>query len=335
MEPCSSIKDRIGFSMVKDAEDKCLITPGKVHLTDPAKGYKGAIQKAEEILNSTPNGYVLQQYENPSNPKIHYETTGPETWKASGGQVDILVAGDGTGGTVTGAGKFLKEKNPEIKCFCMVQMSKGKHLIQGIGSGIRSKVLDIDLLDEIVQVASEEAIETAKLLALKEGLLLLSSGQRGLKLPGNLWLGPLLGLKNLPTSAVKTPVRGLEIANCNINVQFEGTEIGMSMAPAATNNDVDSATWADLRLMHFQCAMEATCLGHEPSRSLIDPVQRCQMVGGPSPSPFPNSKFGFEGFHHRVGADLEFRIEGFHHSVGTDLRHLDLRIFKYGYSGSP
>ncbi|XP_050223249.1 bifunctional L-3-cyanoalanine synthase/cysteine synthase D2-like isoform X2 [Mercurialis annua] len=189
MEPSFSIKDRIAYSMIKDAEDKGLITPGKsvlieltsgntgismasigaakgyktilvmrasksierrivlralgadVYLTDPDKGFQGVVDKANEILSRTPNGYMLDQFENPVNVQVHYETTGQEIWRDSGGKVDILVAGIGTGGTVTGAGKFLKEKNPEIK------------------------------------ISGDEAIETAKLLALKEGLLVgISSG---------------------------------------------------------------------------------------------------------------------------------------------------------------
>ncbi|XP_035538631.1 cysteine synthase-like isoform X3 [Juglans regia] len=148
MEPCSSVKDRhimIAYSMIKDAEDKGLITPGK----------------------------------------IHYETTGPEIWRDSGGTVDALVAGIGTGGTVAGAGSFLKEKNTEIKVYGVEPVESavlnggkpGKHLIQGIGAGIMPIVLDVNLLDEVIQVSSEEAIETAKLLALKEGLLVgISSG---------------------------------------------------------------------------------------------------------------------------------------------------------------
>jgi cysteine synthase A len=231
--PAASVKDRIAFSMIDDAEKRGLLQPGESVIVEPTsgntgiglawvaavKGYrlivvmpdsvskerrsllkmfgaeviltpgpegiKGSVLKAKELLESDPSYFMPQQFENPANPEMHRRTTAEEIWRDTDGQVDALVCGVGTGGTLTGAGGALKEHKPELKVYAVEPADSpvlsggqpGPHGIQGIGAGFIPTVMDMDLIDEIIAVRTEDAYSTARCLAQEEGILTgISSG---------------------------------------------------------------------------------------------------------------------------------------------------------------
>ncbi|MBR6638081.1 MAG: cysteine synthase A [Lachnospiraceae bacterium] len=225
LNPAGSIKDRVAYTMIADAEEKGLLKEGSVIieptsgntgiglaavgsakgyrtiivmpdtmsverrnlikaygaelvLTDGKLGMNGAIAKAEELVKEIPGGIIAGQFTNPANPKAHYDTTGPEIWKDTDGKVDIVVAGVGTGGTITGIGKFLKEQNPDIKIIgvepasspVLTKGESGAHAIQGIGAGFVPVILDRDIMDEVIAVENEDSFVLGREVVRTDGV---------------------------------------------------------------------------------------------------------------------------------------------------------------------
>lgn len=224
--PGGSVKDRVGYAMIADAEQRGYLAKGgtiieptsgntgvglalvaaskgyrliltmpetmsierrtllkalgaQIVLTPGAEGMSGAIKEAERLRDNIPGAVILQQFENPANPDIHYTTTAPEIWRDTDGNIGIFVAGAGTGGTISGTGKFLKEKNPDIKIIAVEPLSSavlsggkpGLHKLQGIGAGFIPKTYDASVVDEIITVSDDDAFATSRQLARSEGLL--------------------------------------------------------------------------------------------------------------------------------------------------------------------
>lgn len=225
LNPAGSIKDRVAYTMIADAEEKGLLKEGSVIieptsgntgiglaavgsakgyrtiivmpdtmsverrnlikaygaelvLTDGKLGMNGAIAKAEELVKEIPGGIIAGQFTNPANPKAHYDTTGPEIWKDTDGKVDMVVAGVGTGGTITGIGKFLKEQNPDVKIIgvepasspVLTKGESGAHAIQGIGAGFVPVILDRDIMDEVIAVENEDSFVLGREVVRTDGV---------------------------------------------------------------------------------------------------------------------------------------------------------------------